>query len=216
MSLTIGGMTLPSGPPTASSGQPVVVELSTAGTRLTIIFGTALLLLFGGFAAYGAISGNIDSDNAVAGRIIASCIALLFLGLGVPMLISMPTMLRSRSFVVDGQGLQYQDRKGRAWACRWSEFDQLRLETAYRPTRTGSRGRVRLIMKPSDPGFAQRHPSMATFGGHFGAGAGEYGMPLGPNVAIAQQLDAAIRSTGVRCYGGLVDTGVIIGPGGYV
>jgi len=71
-------------------------------------------------------------------------------------------------------------------------------------------------MKPTDPGFGQRHPSMSRFAGHFGAGVGEYGMPLGPNVSIAQQLDSAIRGTGVRCYRGLIDTGMIIGPGGYV
>ncbi|GAB3913812.1 hypothetical protein GCM10027613_06080 [Microlunatus endophyticus] len=41
-------------------------------------------------------------------------------------------------------------------------------------------------------------------------------MPLGPDVSIAEQLDSAIRGAGVGCYGGLVDTGMVIGPGGYV
>jgi len=125
-------MTTASGPQGPGPGGPVVVNLSTIGTRLKIIFGTALVLFFGGLAAYGAISGHIEGAGPVAGRIISSCIALLFLGLGIPMLIAMPTSLRARSFVVDRQGITYQDRKGRAWACGWSELDQLRVETAYR------------------------------------------------------------------------------------
>lgn len=209
-------MTTPTGPQYSGPDQPVVINLSSTSTRIKIIFGTAVLLLFGGLAAYGAISGHIEGESPVVGRVISGCIALLFLGLGIPMLISMPTMLRARSFVVDGQGIQYQDRKGRSWACQWSELDQLRVETAYRPTRTGGRGRVRLIMRPSDTGFGQRHTSMSRFAGHFGAAAGEYGMPLGPDISIAERLDSAIRGTGVRCYAGLIDTGVVIGPGGYV
>lgn len=180
-----------------------------------IILGAALLLGAGGLAAYGAIGNHIEGAGPVAGRIIAGCIAVFFLGLGALFLTSLPAATRSRSFVIDAEGIRYQDRKPRSWACSWSELDQVRVETAHRQTRSGSVARGRLIMKPTDPGFGQRHPSMSRFAGHYGAKPGEYGMPLGPDESITDQLDSAIRGTGVRCYAGLIDTGMIIGFGGY-
>ncbi|GAB3913814.1 hypothetical protein GCM10011575_19290 [Microlunatus endophyticus] len=206
---------MPSDPPPAG-GQPVVVELSTIDSRIMIIFGGALFLGLGGLAAYGAISGHIEGEDPGTERIISGCIAVFFLGFAALILASLPTAMRDRSFAIDVRGIRYQDRKRRSWACEWSEFDELRLETAERATRSGNTiPRVRLIMKPTDPGFGAKHPTMSRFAGHYGAKAGEYGMPLGPDLSIADQLDEAIRGTGARCYTGKIYTGMIYGLGGY-
>lgn len=204
---TSGGLQYP--------GQPVTVRLSTPATQTKIILGTALLLLFGGVAAYGAITGDLEVENPVAGRIIAGCIALLFLGFGVPTALMLPAALRPRAIVVDPSGIQYVDPGGRAWACDWSELSRLRVETASRPTRTGIRSSVRLILRPAAPGFTYRHPSVSAFAARDGAGPGEFSMQLGPDLDIARQLDAALRAAGAPCYSGLTGTDVIIGPGGY-
>lgn len=207
---------MPDHDPWTASAPQTVIRLSTSATRAKIILGTALLLFFGGSAAYGAISGDLVGVGQVAGRIISGCIAVLFLGLGGLMAATLPATLRSRWFTVDGWGIRYADPKGRSWECAWTELGQIRVETAFRPTQMGRRGRVRLILRPATPGFAERHTSMSVFAGRFGASPGEFGMPLGPDVSVARQLDAAIRGVGAPCYAGMINTGMVIGPGGYI
>lgn len=206
---------MPADDPWPAPAPKTVIPLSTSATRAKIILGTALLLFFGGAAAYGAISGDLVGVGQVAGRIISGCIAVLFLGLG-GLMATLPTTVRSRWFTVDGWGIRYADPKGRGWECAWTELGRIRVETAFRPTRVGRRGRVRSILRPATPGFAERHPSLSGYAGRFGASAGEFGMPLGPDVSVAQQRDAAIRGVGAPCYAGMINTGMVIGPGGYV
>jgi len=211
-----GGKPAPAGGSQPLPAGPVVVELSTVRSRIMIILGAVLMLGLGGFAAYGAISGHIEGDDPHAERIIAGCIAAFFLGFAGLFLASLPTAMRDRSFVIDAEGIQYRDKPRRSWACRWSELDELRLETAERQTRSGNTiPRVRMIMKPSDAGFRTRHRRVARFAGLYGAKAGEYGLPLGPDFSIADQLDAAIRGTGAQCYKGMIYTGIVSGLGSY-
>jgi len=61
-------------------------------------------------------------------------------------------------------------------------------------------------MDAADPGFPQRHPEIGTLQDKYGAaGAGSYGLPLGPVPNLVAPLAQALTTYGRQLFGGVIE-----------
>jgi hypothetical protein len=169
----------------------LTVNVAARNNR-TMLTGTAICSVLGaGCVALGVLAGG----SSLSGTLYST--GAFFLVLAVVPLVRARTVLRRRQFVLDAEGIRWDDHKG-GWAAAWQELGLLSISTSrqvrdQQTTASTSYGApVGVDLEPADQEFRGRHPEMEHLWADPAVHQG-YRIPLDPDPDLIPKLDQAFR-----------------------